>query len=116
MSFDYARAAATAERLIEKFGQTVTLIQLINTGPEWEPDLDEVPTPIKVVDLNHQQRDAGGTLVGHSVRTLYISTSAGVTPVKGNKVKISGKEHEITEVRPLAPAGVAVFWEADLAT
>lgn len=115
MTFDYARAAATAEKLIEKFGQTVTLIQITNSSTEWEPELSEASTSIKAVDLSQQQRDAGGTLVGHTVRTLYISTSASVTPTKGDKVKVNGKEHEITEVRPLAPGGVDVFWEADLA-
>lgn len=115
MTFDYARARATAERLIAKFGQDVTLIQITNAGTEWAPKHAETLTTIKAVDLSEQQRDASGTLIGQVRRTLYISASASVTPGKGDKVMINGIEHEIAEVRPLAPGGVDVFWEADLA-
>lgn len=116
MAFDYTRAKATAERLIDRFGQDVTLRQTTSSGDPWAPTLTETDTTVKVVDLNRRERDASGTLVGVTRRTLYVSTSAGVTPAKGDKMVIGGTEHEIDEVRPLAPGGTNVMFEADLLT
>lgn len=116
MTFDYARAKATAERLIATFGQEAVLTQNTSSGDAWAPTLSPEETTIVVVDLNEAQRDRAGSLVGTTVRTLYVSTSAGVTPGKGDTVTISGSAFEITEVRPLAPGGTAVFFEADLVT
>ena len=131
MTFDYARARQTAERLIKRFGQPATLRQVENTGTEWAPEQTITDTNITVVDLNERVRDASGTLIGETRRTIYISTEAGVTPAKGNKVFVgldkdavaalteqqqSEQSHEIGELRPLAPGGTAVMFEADLVT
>lgn len=114
MTFNYARSRATAERLIARFGTTATLRQITNSGTEWAPTQTETDTTITVVDLEREVRDAAGTLTGQSKRTLYVSTAAGVTPEKDDKIVIGGTEHEIAEVRTLAPGGTTVMWEVDL--
>lgn len=114
MTFDYARAKATAERLLAKFGQSATLRQQTASGDPWAPTLTDTDTTVTVVDLNRRVRDAAGVLVAQSMRTLYVSTSAGVTPAKADKVQIGGEWHEVAEVRALAPGGAVVFWECDL--
>jgi hypothetical protein len=114
MTFNYARAKATAERLIANFGQTATLRQISKGGDEWAPSLTETDTSVTVVDLNREVRDAAGTLTGQTKRTLYVSTAAGVTPAKGDKVVIGGTEHEIDVVRTLAPGGTTLMWECEL--
>lgn len=114
MAFDYSRAAATAQRLISRFGQSATLRQVTDGGDAWNPNPTETDTTIPCVDLNREVRDPSGTLTGETRRTLYISTSAGVTPAKGDKVVIGGAEHEIAEVRTLAPGGTTVMHEVDL--
>lgn len=131
MAFDYARSRATAESLIKRFGQTGTLHQVVNSGPEWAPVQTDIYTTITIVDLNERVRNADGTLTGQTQRTVYISTEAGVVPAKGNKIFVgldkaavealtdeqrSEQSHEIGELRPLAPGGTAVMYEADLAT
>lgn len=116
MSFNYARAAATAQRLIARFGTTATLHPQVTTGPAHRPTVTEGdPVSITVVDLDREIRDASGTLTGQSIRTLYVSTSAGVTPTKSDKVTIDGVKHEIAEVRTLNPGGTTVMHEVDLA-
>lgn len=115
MTFDYARSKATAERLIARFGGEATLRKRTSSGPDYAPTLTLTEHTITAVDLNQRLRDAGGALVGQSLRTLYVSTAAGVTPEKGDKVVIDGSEHEIAEVRTLAPGGTTVMWECDLA-
>ncbi|WP_306150742.1 hypothetical protein [Roseovarius sp. MMSF_3281] len=131
MAFDYTKSRATAERLIARFGQHATLRKITNSGPEWAPTQTEADTTITAVDLNEQVRDNSGTLVGQTRRTLYVSTSAGIAPAKGDKVFVgldkdavaalteqeqSEAIHEIDEAWPLAPGGVDVFWEVDLVT
>jgi len=116
VAFNYERTKATAERLIARFGGPATLRKLTATGPDYAPTLTATDTTITVVDLSQRLRDAGGVLVGQSLRTLYVSTAAGVTPEKGDKVVIGGTEHEISEVRTLAPGGTTVMWECDLVT
>ncbi len=115
MSFNYAAARATAERLIARFGQSATLRKVSRSGTAYAPTIDETDTTITVVDLNQRVRDQSGTLIGQSQRTLYVSTSAGVVPEKDDKVVIGGTEHEIGEVRALSPGGTVVFYEVDLA-
>lgn len=131
MTFDYAKSRATASRLILRFGQPATLRKIENVGDEWTPTQTETDTTITAVDLNEQVRDNSGTLVGRTRRTLYVSTSAGIAPAKGDKVFVgldkgavaalteqeqSEVIHEVDEVRPLAPGGTDVFWEVDLVT
>lgn len=131
MAFDYTRSKATAERLIARFGQSATLRQITNSGTEWAPTQTEADTTITVVDLNERVRDASGTLVGQTQRTLLVSTSAGVAPGKGDKVAVGIDEaafglldaaaqderlHEVIEVRPLSPGGTVILHEVDLAT
>lgn len=120
MAFNYTRAAATAQRLIASFGQSATLTKGNGvTGPAYKPTgyTDGAEHTIKAVDLNRMERDASGALTTQTRRTLYISTEglSGVDVEKGDCVTIGSNKHEIEEVRPLAPAGVTVMWECDLA-
>lgn len=116
MSFDYTRVRGTAERLLERFGQTATLIkpgEMI--GPEWNP----TPGPatehsITVVDENSLRRDLSGTLIGEGVHSIIVSTSAGVAPSQADRIRMGGREYEIVEVKPLAPGGVVLLWECTI--
>ncbi len=114
MAFNYVASRSTAERLIEQFGQTAMLTKTTKEGSERSPINTGTATEITVVDLNVQQRDETGTLVGKFRRTLFVSTSAGVVPEKEDKVTMGTETHDITEVRPLSPGGTVVFWEVDL--
>jgi len=115
MAFDYARAQATAARLIANFGATASLIKVTSSGDEFAPTRTEAaPVAITVVDLEREQRDATGTLVGESVRTLYMSVVAGVVPEKGDKVVVKTVEHEIDSVATLAPASTDVLYMIEL--
>lgn len=67
-------------------------------------------------------RDAAGTTILRTMRTLMISAT-GPAPAKGQRIAVGVSAddadedspwQEIEEVRPLAPAGVAVLYEVDL--
>lgn len=115
MSFDYTRIRGTSERLLARFGQVATLIKPgAMTGPEWDPQ----PGPatehqITVVDENQMQRDQSGTLISEAVHALIVSTAGGIAPERQDRVRLAnGRDLEIIEVRPLAPGGVVLLWEA----
>ena len=116
MTFDYERIRGTAERLLSRFGQPVTLIKPGEpTGPEWAPVPGEpVEYTVTAVDENNMQRDQVGTLIGDAIHALTISTSAGVAPERADRVRVMGREYEITEVAPLAPGGTVLLWQVKL--
>jgi len=123
MTFDYARPKATAERLLARFGQTCTLRKITNIGTEFDPVQMTTDADVTAVDLNQRIRDRDGTLIGQTLRTLYVSTAASVTPEKGDSVAvgvakasvaISTPFIEIAEVRLLSPGGTSLMWEVDL--
>lgn len=122
MSFNYQSAAQTAIRLIEKFGQEAVLIRDGEpAGPDYDPEFPE-PTeiPIRLVDLTRLQSNRDGdTLEFVGKRTVYISTEelngSLNTILMSDKIRI-GQElpSEISDIRPLNPAGTVVMWEVDL--
>ena len=95
----------------------------------WDPPAG-VPTyhPVIVLVSDKELRDVNGTLIGQTKRTITISGAAGVVPsdddtiILGQALAYVDDEtdaglawQEIMAVRPLAPAGVAVLYELDLA-
>lgn len=115
VTFNYIPLKSKAETLIAKFGKDVTLRKKVASGDEWSPTFVVTDTTVKAVDLNQEIRDRTGSLVGQSVRTLFVSTSAGVTPEKEDKIIIGSELHEIDFVRELNPGGTALLWEVWLA-
>lgn len=116
MRFDYSRPRSTADRLLSRFGKTAVLEKPGEpSGPAWDPVPGE-PTQheITVLEFNERVRDRSGTLIGQSVTTLYVSTSAGVAPEKADRVQVDGSWYEIDEARRLAPGPTVLMWEVDL--
>lgn len=116
MAFNYAGSVATAERLIKDAGQDVTLNkQGAETGDDWDSTFGaDTTSTIRVVDLDGENVDRNGVYTGKVTRKLLISTSAGVTPEKGDEVVIGGLSHSLGVVRPLSPGGTVVLWKAEL--
>lgn len=78
------------------------------------------------LDFNERVRDASGTLIQRTQRTLTLSAT-GAAPAKADliavnltKAQVTADEafanvaHVISEVRPLAPAGDVLLFEVDL--
>lgn len=93
------------------------------TNP-WDPPsgLPSYAT-VYVVEGVREIRDAAGTTVLQTLRTLMVS-AVGPVPSKGQQIAIGVAAAEVTqgtawseiaEVRPVSPAGVVVLYEVDLA-
>lgn len=139
MSKDWTKIAGKVERALAKIGDTsqpngypATLRKPAGSAPlnPWDPP-GGTPTYHQVIVMvaDKEIRDASGTLIGVTRRTVTISGAAGVTPTDDDKIYLGAHLtyvdvttdegiawQEIQAVRELAPAGVAVLFECDLAT
>lgn len=115
MAFDYSKLAATASRLILRFGRTATLRQVTLSGDEWSPTRATADTEITCVDLEQDLRNRAGELIEAGRRTLLVETSAGVTPQREDKIVIDSQIHEVDRVETLKPGNTVILWKVVLA-
>ncbi|WP_313609340.1 hypothetical protein [Rhizobium sp.] len=116
-TFDYARARATAERLIAKFGTTGAIRRDVKTGPDYDPEITPADYPCTMVILEIDISKIDGTLIQQGDRMVYVSTKGLTIEVTvSDKLVIVGKEHVIKQCRPLSPAGLTVYYELIIAS
>lgn len=110
-AFNYDRAAATADRLIDKFGQQGTITRLENTGQPWKPVQSKVSYPCRLVVLSYTAKDIDGTLIKAGDKKVYVSAiGLKIEPKTTDKLVINGKENTIIAVDQLNPAGTPVYY------
>lgn len=113
MTFNYARAQATAERLIENFGHTATLIQQGAETPSADPRNPTIgdPTlfPIKVVRTMFKANEVDGTLI-RADDVKFIVAATGARPRAADRIAFDGLAHQIHAVTELNPAGTRVLF------
>lgn len=113
--FDYARTRATAERLIKRFGQVVTLTQTANSGTAYNPSQTETDHSCYGAVLAYAENEIDGTLIKNTDKQVYLSTEGlSVTPAVADKITVDGISHEIINLMPLSPAGTVVFWKVQI--
>ncbi|KQU96442.1 hypothetical protein [Devosia sp. Root105] len=106
-------------------GYPATLQMPPSGGPAnpWDPPAGS-PTyaTVFVVEGVREIRDAAGTTVLQTQRTLLVS-AIGAVPAKGQQIAVGVAEadviestvwNEIAEVRPVSPAGTVVLYEVAL--
>lgn len=91
-----------------------------DTTPEPGPDLYE----LTALEVYLRLRDASGTLTGEQIRKLTVNAT-GAEPVNGDEIAVGvakdavtpeTKFAEITQVTKVAPGGVALMYELELAS
>lgn len=136
---DWSSIAAEVEGALASIGDVsqpngypATIRKPAGSAPAnpWEPPTGN-PTYYQVIVMvsDKEIRDASGTLIGVTRRTVTISGAAGVIPSDDDKIHLGAHLayvnattddgiawQEIQAVRELAPAGVPVLFECDLAT
>lgn len=116
MTFDYAKTAASAERMLKKYGAAGTISR---AGAEGSPDpLTGVPQPsfetvqdIVGVVFPIDSKLVDGTTVLATDETAYISTVGVWKPRSTDVLAINDQTYTVMDVKWLAPAGVAVLGE-----
>lgn len=115
-SFDYAKSAATADRLLKKFGQTGAIRRTSSSGGSnpWAPESTTTvdhPCTLAVLPINLQDagKDVGGTLIKASDKRILVSVEGlTITPTTTDHVVTSDGVYTIVKNSTLSPAGIPV--------
>ena len=114
-AFNYAATAATAARLLQRFGAAATLKRQTAgaynpaTGTS-TPSVAELATTAAV--FAYPQKYVDGTLVLQGDQQAFCSPA--VEPKQGDVMAWQGTDYQVVAVKPVSPAGVAVLFEAQL--
>lgn len=117
-AFDYARTAATAQRLLERRGRAVTLTR--KTTGAYDPATGAPGAGMTAthagtaVLLEYAQRDIDGTHIRVGDQRAYIAPDLAVTPQTGDTLTVGGDTWSVIASRPLAPAGVIVLHDVQV--
>lgn len=115
-AYDYARAKATADRLIEKFGQLGAIRRTGDpTGPEYDPtpgvDVDH-PARFAIVDYEASEIDGTRVLATDKKALLAVGSQAITVAMDDKLVEADGTVYKIIPpLKPLSPAGTVVMYE-----
>lgn len=115
MSFDYAKTAATALRLLQRFGAAATLTR--TAAGTYDPSagtsaetVTSLTTTACVFDYPQKYVDGSLILVGD--KQAFLSSER--TPKQGDVLTWSAVDYTVVAVKAVAPAGTAVLYEAQL--
>lgn len=115
MTFDYNKSAATALKLITKFGASATLIK--RAEGSYDPatgsnTITETSYTVKAVLLNYRANETNtqGSLIQAKDRKVIIQATT-VTPDVSDTFTFGGVTYRVVEVKTLSPAGTVVIHE-----
>lgn len=117
--FDYPAKRDTADRLLTKFGQAVSLRKYTPGGPPHEPTLTptDYATIAAILDYTVRQIDGENILLTDR-RALVAAgplTALGVTAIAPpDALVVAGVAIPIVRAVPLAPAGIIVLYDCQL--
>jgi hypothetical protein len=115
VSFNYPNTAATATRLLQRFGAACAIKR---RGPEvydpatgaTAPSYTSLPTTATVFAMPQKYID--GTLILQGDQQAFCAPA--VEPKQGDAFDWQGKTYAVISVKPVSPAGVPVLFEAQL--
>lgn len=116
MSF-YSNMAATALRLLTKFGQTVVFTR--PTGDTFDPSLGSysggTTTTItgKGAAFDYKNSEIDGTIVQKGdVRVIFEAST--VAPAQNDNCALDSINYRVMDVKPLSPGGTDVIFTVQL--
>jgi hypothetical protein len=115
MSFDYAHSAATALRLLQRFGASATLKR--QSAGSYDPStgsdtVTETSLTTTAAVFAYDQSYIDGTLILQGDQLAYLSNEQ--EPQQGDLLAWQGADYRVVAVKPLSPAGTVVLYEAQL--
>ena len=117
-AFNYARMAATATRLLTRFGGPLQLVRVLPGA--YDPATDtlsggsETSHTVTGAKFDYEQDDIDGTVIRKGDQRAYIAPTAAVTPQTGDVLTIDGEQWNVVASRPLKPASVIVLHDVQV--
>ncbi len=114
--FDYARPAATAKRLLTRFGQVVTVKRVTPGGydPATGATTADVTNGYSCAGavMNYASRDIDGTLIQRGDVNVLLAPDAAFEPKPGDTVTLADTTVlTVISAMPTKPAGLSVLFE-----
>lgn len=115
MTFNYTSTAATATRLLKRFGAAATLKRTVPgaydpvTGAA-TPTVTSLATTAVVLAFDQKYID--GTLILRGDQQVYFAP--GVVPRQGDVLTWQALDYQVIAVKPVSPAGTVVLFEGQL--
>lgn len=112
--FDYARAAATAERLVRKFGAVGAIRrETPGSGPSYDPGPPTVTDhPAHIVLTDYSNREIDGQRILSTDRKALVEPAIGIEPSTSDLlVTPDGATLAIVNVEVLRPATTTILWK-----
>jgi len=119
MSYDYSGIKGTAEKLISRFGKTVSVRRSTapTGGSNWDPG---APTTkdysAKGVVLDYSSHERDGTFIKATDKKLLLSTEGlTITPGLDDAIVAGGLVYQIVPpLKPLEPGDTTILWEIQI--
>lgn len=119
-TFNYANTAATADRLLKRFGARVEMSRTLpgaydpaTGGPGAGTTTTQTVT---AAVFDYPQRYIDGTKILAGDRQCFLSAVGVNEPLQGDRFTWDGKSMVVVAVKKLAPAGLAVLYELQVRT
>lgn len=116
MAFDYARPAATAKRLLTKFGAPAVLSRDGGDGA-YNPATGQVEGggtqtwDCTAAVMAYRAQDIDGTLIQAGDSRVLIAPDVATVPETGDVLNATGKTLTVVRVETLAPAGTVLRYD-----
>ena len=118
MTTDYARIRRSADRAINRSGQSGYIRRTTpGTGPAWNPgEGSYINYPIRFVLIDYDQKDRDGTLILEKDQQALISVGSLSIEILGTDqlVDSSGNVYGIIDIKPLSPGGIVLLYTAQV--
>lgn len=121
MSFNYLNSLASADRLLTKFGQDVT-IKTVVVG-DYDNETQTAPTTeqtytAKAVLLDYKRNESGNSTVGNievnDKKLLVSPVGLTVAPTANDLATVNGEVWNIVNVKAVKPASITVLYELQI--
>jgi hypothetical protein len=111
-AFDYPKTRATAERLIDRFGQDAQIIRLAAAGSGGNPGTaTRTPHACRAVVTRYSAYERANTEIEANDRKVLVSTAGlAIVPAVKDKLAVGGETFEIVNVATLSPGGTTLLW------
>ena len=115
-NFNYTRSAATATRLLTRFGAAGSVRRSATTGGNsWDPSSGTTTTtdyPATMVVTDYAQADINGTVIQSTDKKVLMAPGVAVVPNTSDVlVTPDGGTLSVVGVKPLKPAATLVMYE-----